>query len=114
MTSPNQSEKKGNGPVQFEKTSGMKAFKDSLNSFWRKMTTPGTSYAEKLKTMNPQEVVVAREKLRTKIKYGSYSFVILVMTGYALYSKCLFDECCVTFHVVEKKELVIMVIIISV
>ena len=89
MTSPNQSEKKGNGPVQFEKTSGMKAFKDSLNSFWRKMTTPGTSYAEKLKTMNPQEVVVAREKLRTKIKYGSYSFVILVMTGYALYSKCL-------------------------
>lgn len=56
------------------------------------MTTPGSSYSQSIKNMNPQEVIAAREKLRTRIKYGSYSFVFLVMTGYALYSKYLGTE----------------------
>jgi hypothetical protein len=73
--------------VQFEKNEV--SFKENLKSFVKKMTAPGDTYAKKLQAMTPQERLKARENLRSKIKWASYSFVVLVIAASSLYSQCM-------------------------
>jgi hypothetical protein len=76
--------------VQFEKNEV--SFKQNFKSFVKKMTTPGDTYAKRLQAMTPQERLKARENLRSKIKWASYSFVVLVIASSSLYSQYLGTE----------------------
>jgi predicted N-acyltransferase len=80
-----------NNKVKFD-SPPTQTFKQSIQSFVKRMTSSESTYAAKLQNMTPLERSQSREALRSKIKWGSYSFIFFVMSGYALYSKYLGTE----------------------
>ena len=94
-----------NNKVKFEDRPKV-TLKESLGLFIKRMTTVSpTAYSQRIQTMTPTERSQAREALRSKIKWGSYSFVFIVISGFTLYSRYLgTDESRLRFNV--KKYLV--------